>query len=358
MVCSSEFGHFRSLLTFQADEDGKYPGKIQKLFAPPLPFLYKPPLGYAPENRCTPKITSLSPWKLAIEAYKQEFSATPMVEPPHVTKARAQKQSIQRQSAEWEDAEAFAQNESLRDPYRTVFVARLYYSYTELDVSKLFNRFGAIEAVHVIRDKKGHSRGYGFIVFERDSDAANCIKELAPTGLAAQPPTGEKPRKILVDMERGRLVRNWKPRRLGGGLGGRHYSTATAHSSRDASAASSGRRLNLSQNPYQQATSHETNRQSKRPFNDRLSYPDRLAAPNKRAGPAFDYYANRNPAPPSISSYNPVSAGPPRNHGETSSTQSLKDKYAKYLSNGSETSSSYRPGGGSGRSIRSIRQRD
>jgi U1 small nuclear ribonucleoprotein 70kDa len=28
-------------------------------------------------------------------------------------------------------------------------------------------------------------------------------------------------KKILVDVERGRTVRGWKPRRLGGGLGGR-----------------------------------------------------------------------------------------------------------------------------------------
>lgn len=33
-------------------------------------------------------------------------------------------------------------------------------------------------------------------------------------------------KKILVDVERGRTVRGWKPRRLGGGLGGRPKPTA------------------------------------------------------------------------------------------------------------------------------------
>lgn len=33
-----------------------------------------------------------------------------------------------------------------------------------------------------------------------------------------------KGRKILVDVERGRTVKGWKPMKLGGGLGGRHYS--------------------------------------------------------------------------------------------------------------------------------------
>ncbi len=33
-----------------------------------------------------------------------------------------------------------------------------------------------------------------------------------------------KDRKIVVDIERGRTIKNWKPKRLGGGLGGRGYS--------------------------------------------------------------------------------------------------------------------------------------
>jgi len=32
-----------------------------------------------------------------------------------------------------------------------------------------------------------------------------------------------KDRRVLVDVERGRTVKGWKPRRLGGGLGGRGY---------------------------------------------------------------------------------------------------------------------------------------
>lgn len=347
---------FVSKLTFKVEESDKYPLKIQKLFAPQLPFLYKPPLGYSPEKRATSKITSLSPWKQAIEQYKEEFLGKPMDEPPAELKKRLHEQSLQRQLTEWDDTEAFSQNEFLKDPYRTVFVARLYYSLTELDLSKHFSRFGAIESLRVVRDKNGQSRGYGFIVFERDSDASNCIRELAPIGLAVEPTKGKKPRKILVDMERGRLMRNWKPRRLGGGLGGRHYTSPSANHSRDASAASSGRRLNLTQNPYQQATAHESNHNNKRPFNDRP------AAPNKRPGPAYDYYSSRsNPSAisPVAMSYSPVTTGPARNgQTESSTVQSLKDKYAKYLSTSNDNSSGYKPSGESGRSIRSIRQRE
>ncbi|KAI5304987.1 hypothetical protein KEM55_009183, partial [Ascosphaera atra] len=33
-------------------------------------------------------------------------------------------------------------------------------------------------------------------------------------------------RRVLVDVERGRTVKGWKPRRFGGGLGGRGYTKA------------------------------------------------------------------------------------------------------------------------------------
>jgi len=332
------------VLTIQ-DESEKYPLKIQKLFAPRLPFLYKPPIGFSPEQRCTPKITSLAPWKLEIEKYKRDFHK-PLEDVVKRKSSRKQLhvESLLRQLAEWEDTDAFAQNEFLKDPYRTVFVSRLYYWFTELDLTKHFNRFGSIESVRVVRDKNGHSRGYGFVVFDQENDASNCIRELAPTGLAVDPIQGEKPRKILVDMERGRRVRNWKPRRLGGGLGGRHYTSPTAHHSRDASAASSGRRLNLSQNPYQQVTGY-----GKRP------YDDRSLGPSKK--PAYDYYSNRNsdpvpatPNPPISSaamSYTPVAST--GSSARNALEQSIKDKYAKYQSANDRLG---------GRSIRSIRQRD
>lgn len=341
------------ILTVQAEEAEKYPLKIQKLFAPLLPFLYKPPVGYPPEHRSTPKITGVSSWKLAIEQYKSEFPSKPSEVKPALSRRKRHEESLLRQLTDWEDTEAFAQNDFLKDPYRTVFISRLYYWLTELDISKHFNRFGAVESVRIIRDKSNKSRGYGFVVFARDSDASNCIRELAPTGLAIDPAGTEKPRKILVDMERGRLVRNWKPRRLGGGLGGRHYSSASAHGSRDASAASSGRRMNLSQNPYQQATNFDPNR-------NKRAFPDKSSGPNKRQAPSFDYYSSRTSALANISlaalAYTPVTGATARS-SESSATQSIRDKYAKYSSANTESTSSYKLSGAS-RSIRSIRQRE
>ncbi|KAF5112992.1 hypothetical protein DV452_003834 [Geotrichum candidum] len=91
--------------------------------------------------------------------------------------------------------------------YRTLFVARLSYDVVESDLEKEFSRYGPIERIRVVREKDSDkSRGYAFIEFERERD----LKVI-------------KGRKILVDVERGRTVKSWKPAKLGGGLGGRHY---------------------------------------------------------------------------------------------------------------------------------------
>lgn len=243
------------------------------------------------------------------------------------------KQSFQRQMQEWNNPELLQKSEQefMKDPFRTVFISRLDYSLTEFDISKSFSKYGVIESITIIRDKKlGKSRGYGFVVFERDDDAKSCIKELAPTGLKIRVEGKPFTRTILVDMERGRLVRNWKPRRLGGGLGGRHYTKPT-HSHSNASAAASGRRLHLSTNPYQNTShsSHTSTRYTPRP-----------------PRPAVD---NRQPRPQAYGSYNLAE-----------NTESVRDKYAKYSGNYDSKSSSYRSPRPSdqGRSIRSIRQRE
>lgn len=82
----------------------------------------------------------------------------------------------------------------------------------------------------IVKDKDGKPRGYAFVEFEHEAD----MRSQAP--LAPQPlPTltvlfllaayknadGRRieDRRIVVDVERGRTVDDWKPRRLGGGLG-------------------------------------------------------------------------------------------------------------------------------------------
>lgn len=41
---------------------------------------------------------------------------------------------------------------------------------TETDLRREFEMYGAIESVRIVRDKKGKSTGYAFVVFERERD--------------------------------------------------------------------------------------------------------------------------------------------------------------------------------------------
>ena len=78
--------------------------------------------------------------------------------------------------------------EAIGDPYKTLFISRLvrprpllvsqptltrptqHKNATENDLRREFESFGSIERVRIVRDKNGRSRGYAFIVFERERD--------------------------------------------------------------------------------------------------------------------------------------------------------------------------------------------
>lgn len=84
--------------------------------------------------------------------------------------------------------------------------------------------------MRIVRDKNSRSRGYAFIVFERERDMKGegdiCSRQfLHPHRTAVAYKESDRlvimGKRVLVDVERGRTVRGWKPRRLGGGLGGR-----------------------------------------------------------------------------------------------------------------------------------------
>ena len=73
----------------------------------------------------------------------------------------------------------------------------------------------------------GKSGGYGFVEFENEKDMLAAYKHADGRKVNG--------RRIVVDVERGRTVKNWKPRRLAGGLGG------TRNGSKDMNVRSSGR---------------------------------------------------------------------------------------------------------------------
>lgn len=216
----------------------KYPRTIQELFKPKPPLLYIPPGDYPPEKRRTRAVSGVASLKNAYRAHVDALHnqpRPPVAKTNHqlehekaLAKKQLQRDSHQRQMAEWlKPPELEVQ---VKDPYRTVFVLRLDYAVSELDVLKTFAPYGAIELVRVVRDHNNRSRGYAFVVFERHADADACVEALARVGIRMGTRTA------LVDIERGHTTRYWKPMRLGGGHGGRHYTrqglTASAAATR------------------------------------------------------------------------------------------------------------------------------
>jgi len=99
------------------------------------------------------------------------------------------------------------------DPFKTLFVARLSYRVTERELWIEFEEFGTISLTRIIVDKlTGKYKGYAFIEFVRAEDMKLAYKSATNMNIGG--------RRIIIDVERGRTVAQWKPRRLGGGLGG------------------------------------------------------------------------------------------------------------------------------------------
>merc|ERR1719316_2603481 len=97
------------------------------------------------------------------------------------------------------------------DPFKTLFTARISYDTTEKKLKREFEVFGSIKKVRMVYDQKGKPRGYAFIEFDHERDLKNAYKQ----------GDGKKidGRRVMVDVERGRTVEGWLPRRLGGGRG-------------------------------------------------------------------------------------------------------------------------------------------
>ena len=104
---------------------------------------------------------------------------------------------------------------SSADPYKTLFVGRLAYEADEKSVRDALEKFGDVRSVEIVyrkgdRDKQVN-KGYAFVEFVREDDM-----KAAYRGANGRVIEG---RAVVVDAERARTVPNWRPRRLGGGVG-------------------------------------------------------------------------------------------------------------------------------------------
>jgi len=99
------------------------------------------------------------------------------------------------------------------DPYKTIFVGRLSRDTTEDTLKNIFEKFGKIKYIRLVRDiVTGISKRYAFITYDRERDFEKAYIEGQNMLIDGQ--------NILVEFERERIMKGWVPRRYGGGIGG------------------------------------------------------------------------------------------------------------------------------------------
>ncbi|KIY04008.1 uncharacterized protein Z520_00700 [Fonsecaea multimorphosa CBS 102226] len=239
----------------------KLPPNLLALFQPRPPLRYIPPQDTAPDEKAL-KQSQLS----GIAAYLpqlEEYKATDVYEATESWLQQRDRKRLEKklrqQEIEQPDFQGYRPNDDPKikgDAVKTLFVGRLSYDVKEADLEREFGRFGPIERIRIVKDettpkpKKPH-RGYAFIVYEREKDMRGTFFYANPSArdpsLQAKDPVVRchgtdlelpynltaayketdglriKDRRVVVDVERGRMVPGWRPRRFGGGLGGRGY---------------------------------------------------------------------------------------------------------------------------------------
>lgn len=111
-------------------------------------------------------------------------------------------------------------------PECTIFVSRLSYKTTKDTIRDTFSKYGKLRRFRLVKDiVTGMPKGYAFIEYEQESSAEEAYREANKINLDGNI--------IFVDFECERLLKNWKPRRLGGGFGGKKESGQLRFGGRD-----------------------------------------------------------------------------------------------------------------------------
>ncbi|XP_063225935.1 U11/U12 small nuclear ribonucleoprotein 35 kDa protein-like [Bacillus rossius redtenbacheri] len=112
------------------------------------------------------------------------------------------------------------------NPANTIFVARLAKETTSSTIREVFSEYGSIRRCTIVRDLvTGYSKCYGFIEYEQTSSASKAYRKANRMVIDGK--------KVFVDFECERLLEGWKPRRLGGGFGGKKESGQLRFGGRD-----------------------------------------------------------------------------------------------------------------------------
>ncbi|KAF9523537.1 hypothetical protein CPB83DRAFT_775312 [Crepidotus variabilis] len=163
------------------------PPNLLKLFTPRPPLPYTRPVDRDIDRIRSKNVTGVG----SILAQLREANTESLItagmaesmeegEEPVFTHAEETKRQLHREERKAKKAEEFRiaketykpadDPEAVGDPYKTLFISRLHKTATETDLRREFEAYGTIERVRIVRDKKNRSRGYAFVVYERERD--------------------------------------------------------------------------------------------------------------------------------------------------------------------------------------------
>ncbi|KAE8451572.1 hypothetical protein EG329_003645 [Mollisiaceae sp. DMI_Dod_QoI] len=208
----------------------KLPPNLLALFAPRPPLRFLPPSDHPSGERKTREVTGIAQFLPALKEYIEtdDYQPTESWLQKHDRKKLEKKERQEKLLKEGPLSYKPQEDPNIRgDAFKTLIVARLSYDATEQDLESEFGRFGPIERIRIVTDthqaekknkKSKKHRGYAFVVYEREKDMRAALENCDGIRI--------KDRRVKVDVERGRTVKGWKPRRFGGGLGGRGYTKA------------------------------------------------------------------------------------------------------------------------------------
>lgn len=209
------------------------PPNLLALFAPrdPIPFL--PPFGKLPhEKRQTHNYQGIAQYVHLFED-PVDTPAPVQVETREERRERRKKEKAEQVAYKLEQEIAVwdpnAPEKETGDPFKTLFTARINYYTSESKLRREFEQYGNIKSINLIMNQKDKKpRGYAFIEYEHEKDMHSAYKHADGKKIDG--------RRVLVDVERGRTVKGWLPRRLGGGMGATRKGGADVnirHSGRD-----------------------------------------------------------------------------------------------------------------------------
>ncbi|CAH1786352.1 unnamed protein product [Owenia fusiformis] len=192
------------------------PPNLLALFAPRDPIPYLPPADKLPIEKRKREYAGVS-------AFLKDFEDPKDTPPPTRVETKDERKERKRKERAEQVAYKLEQDLALWDPnnipggtedaFKTLFIARINYDTSESKLRREFEVYGPVKKVALLKDTKtGKPRGYAFVEYEHERDMHSAYKHADGKKIDG--------RRVLVDVERSRTVKGWRPRRLGGGLGG------------------------------------------------------------------------------------------------------------------------------------------